>query len=75
MRRSGVLSELVFVAVPVDDLFEPVACRLRGVAGVEISVFSSGQARLRVDFKLRSPAIVDRRRSCGTVDVIQSSCS
>ena len=37
----------------------------------EVSMFSSGRARLRVD--LHSPVIVDRRRSCGTVGVIQTS--
>jgi hypothetical protein len=67
MRGSGVFSELVFVAVVVDGLLEPVACRLRGLARVDVSVFSSGQARLRVG--LRSPTIVDRRRSYGTVGV------
>jgi len=67
MRDSGVFSELLFVEVTVDDLLEPVTCRLRGLAGAEVSVFSSGRARLRVGFP--SPAIVDRGWSCGTVGV------
>jgi hypothetical protein len=66
MWGSGVFSELVCVAAEADDLVEPVACRLRGVAGVEVSVFSSGQVRLRVGL---CSTIVDRRRSCGTVGV------
>lgn len=41
--EPGVLSGLVFVEVTTPgDLFEPVARRLRGVAGVEVSIFSSG---------------------------------
>jgi len=78
MRDSGVFSELVFVEVAADDLLEPVACRLRGLAGAEVSVFSSGRARLRVG--LRSPAIMDRGRSClelwdrGRHHIPQSPC-
>jgi len=40
---------------------------------VEVTMFSSGRARLRVG--LRSPVIVDRGRSCGTVGVTQTSLS
>ena len=60
MRGSGVFSEPVFITGAVGDLLKPVACRLRGLAGVEVSMFSSGRARLQVD--LRSPLIVDRRQ-------------
>ena len=41
MRRSGVFSELVLAEV-VDELLEPVACRLRGLQEADVSVFSSG---------------------------------
>ena len=55
----GVFSELVFVTVAVDDPSEPVARRLRGPAMVELSGFSSGRARLRLE--LCAPTILDRR--------------
>jgi hypothetical protein len=42
MCDPGVFSELVPVGVEVDDQLKPVACRFRGLAGVEVSVFSSG---------------------------------
>ena len=42
MCGSGVFSELVPVVVEVEDLLKLVACLFRGLAGVEMSVFSSG---------------------------------